>query len=696
LLFTKIITDMKKFLCWLALLAFLTTGCRKDFIKEADAAAEKQPTLAKPHTRGIVENDIPPSDEEMSNFQVTTSAGAVNARGINNKMGMWLWYIEGTGYASHSALADKLVALGVPRIYVKVADGAYNAAAWPEVDDPAVVNAYKSKGIEVWAWAYNYPGNNANQAKVLYQAAKAGYQGFVTDIEIEFDGATTSLESLLQAFVSERSRAITAGYATSAFKLYCTTWGNPKDHGMRVDLIDKYVDAHMPQTYVEVWGSTYMANAAQWVTSGTQEYRSLGCTKPIHHIVSNEYNTITAAQMNSFINASGGETSVWRIPGGGTPLAIWNTLAGVNWNANFGVSAGSLTLNVPAFIQVGTSAAFTGTATGTITSVRAFADGFAMGNAVNVVNGQYTINYTFNTAGANRNLVVKGYNATGAEVTSVSRTINVQANTGVLNVTVPGGIKTGIAARFAGTASSDITKVKLYADNFYMNEATVSGGSWSLNYTFNTAGTNRKLDAKGYNAAGVLVKTTTVYFTVTAYTAYVTGVPYWFQYNNTYNPSGSCQNTTIAMVMKYYAIKEGKTTVANQITPDDISNYWGTDKAQTVPGYVDLFNQEAAYRGLAVRDMGSTTSTLTKMRDELAQGRIVAAHGYLTSYGHVVVILGFDGTYYYCHDSAGQWNQQYAGTHTGGATAGNTIKYTKAALEAALAPDGYVWLHTFK
>jgi hypothetical protein len=77
--------------------------------------------------------------------------------------------------------------------------------------------------------------------------------------------------------------------------------GQPQRHGMRVDIINRYVDAYMPQTYVEVWGSSYMANAAQWVNAGTQEYRDLGATKPIHPIVSDEQNVITATQINSFL-----------------------------------------------------------------------------------------------------------------------------------------------------------------------------------------------------------------------------------------------------------------------------------------------------------------------------------------------------------------------------------------------------------
>jgi hypothetical protein len=120
-------------------------------------------------------------------FRVYSSSSDATSRNINNQLGRWLWYLEGTGYTTHSALATKLQTLGVKRIYVKVADGGYSPSSWPEVDDAALVNAYKAQGIEVWAWSYNYSGNEANQTKVLTQAAKAGYEGYVTDIEIEFD-----------------------------------------------------------------------------------------------------------------------------------------------------------------------------------------------------------------------------------------------------------------------------------------------------------------------------------------------------------------------------------------------------------------------------------------------------------------------------------------------------------------------------
>lgn len=246
-------------------------------------------------------------------------------------MGAWLWYIEGTGM-SHAELAERLAELGARRVYVKVADGAADCGAWPELCDSTVPATYQAAGLEAWAWAYVYPGSASAQADALTTAARTGYDGYVLDIESEFDGASTSLETVLSAFASARDAARADGTVDAGWELRATTWGNPADHGMRVDILDRYVDAHLPQTYVEVWGSSYMADAAEWVEVGTCEYRALGATKPIHHIVSTEYDLITADQINDFVRASGPETSIWRVPGGGTSTRIWDDWALVDWN----------------------------------------------------------------------------------------------------------------------------------------------------------------------------------------------------------------------------------------------------------------------------------------------------------------------------------------------------------------------------
>ena len=247
----------------------------------------------------------------------------------NNGLGVWLWYIEGTGY-SHQSLAEKLEEMGVDIIYVKVADGSANCTNWPELCDSSIPQIYADHGIEAWAWSYNYPQNELAQAEALTQAFETGYHGYVMDIESEFNGDEENLEAIMQAFFVAKGNI-----APPSWELRVTSWGNPADHGMRVDIIDQYVDAHMPQTYLEVWGNTYMNDADYWVRYGTCEYRSLGVQKPVYHIVSTEYDEISPQILNEAINSSGQFTSLWRVPGEGTPVSIWNTWEQLNWDGNY-------------------------------------------------------------------------------------------------------------------------------------------------------------------------------------------------------------------------------------------------------------------------------------------------------------------------------------------------------------------------
>lgn len=290
-------------------------------------------TFSETGERTIVAIGYDADDVELVRAETAiTVHPAAPEPGDGNHIGAWLWTIEGTGM-SHAALADTLVDMGLDRIYVKVADGSASCGSWPELCDSSLVQTYHDRGLEVYAWSYNYPGNDTAQADALYEAAVTGYDGYVLDLEIEFDGLSGSLESLLAAFDDARSDAMTSGYADQ-MPLLATTWGNPMDHNFRIDIVDRYVDAHLPQTYVEVWGSSYMADLEYWIEVGDCEYRALGATKPVHHIISTEYNDITASEIQRFVAASGPETSVWRIPGDGTPLSIWDDWGAVDWDSD--------------------------------------------------------------------------------------------------------------------------------------------------------------------------------------------------------------------------------------------------------------------------------------------------------------------------------------------------------------------------
>jgi hypothetical protein len=68
-------------------------------------------------------------------------------------------------------------------------------------------------------------------------------------------------------------------------------------------------DGYIPQTYVENWGQTYINNIPKWIEEENKEYKLLGAAKPIHNI-STEKAILTLAQINQFIENSGGESSI--------------------------------------------------------------------------------------------------------------------------------------------------------------------------------------------------------------------------------------------------------------------------------------------------------------------------------------------------------------------------------------------------
>lgn len=455
--------------------------------------------------------EVAPSPEEPTPNPESTDPTqhtvpyTINVSSGQNSLGIWLWTLEGTGYASHDMLASDLAAIGVKRIYVKVADGGYSASAWPEIADKSLVQAYLSRGIEPWGWAYNYPGNEAAQAKALLEAAKTGYKGFVTDIEIEFDGKIQALESLFTAFTNARKEAVSAGYTTASFKLYCTTWGNPKDHNMHVEIIDKYVDAHMPQTYLEVWGGSYMQTATTWVQAGTQEYKTLGAKKPIHHIISAEKGVITAAQIDAAFAASGRESSLWRVPGTGTPLTIWNTVKAVNWHKDFGGGqSGSITLSCQNVFQVGEAGMVSGKASGAIRKVVATMDNYKIHEMDVDSAGNYSFAYTFNTPGENRVLKIKGLNLFGDVLAEVSTLITVvpYSNTalpGKVSTSVPSSAVVGVPVNFTGTATGAVRTVVVTVDGWEVASKSVNNGAYSFSYAFYTAGLDRQVVTKGYD-----------------------------------------------------------------------------------------------------------------------------------------------------------------------------------------------------
>jgi hypothetical protein len=91
---------------------------------------------------------------------------------------------------------------------------------------------------------------------------------------------------------------------------------------------------------VEQWGASYVNAMEKWIDQGVTDYKKLGATKPIHHIVAHEKElgttgALNATLLNRFITKAGAETSVWRVPGGDVKAKNWETWNKVNWRKDF-------------------------------------------------------------------------------------------------------------------------------------------------------------------------------------------------------------------------------------------------------------------------------------------------------------------------------------------------------------------------
>jgi hypothetical protein len=250
----------------------------------------------------------------------------------------------------------------------------------------------------------------------------------------------------------------------------------------------------------------------------------------------------------------------------------------------------------------------------------------------------------------------------------------------------PTGTTARNAVTFKADATSDIVTIKYFADGTYLlGTSTDRANFFPVTVKFSTVGV-RRIYLRGYNSAGTQVAGT---YKDIRIADLVQNVPYFFQYSNTINPGGSCQNTSIAMLLNFYGYA---------ITPDDISRRWGTTYAQSPAGLAEVFNSYASAAGLRQRLRARTDGTMALLNSLLNQGKPVIVHGYFTDYGHVLPIVGFDGDSYTVNDPAGKWSQVFKYGGYDEVTQGRYIVYGKEPVRKAInTSDGTtiepIWLH---
>ncbi|MCC3506244.1 MULTISPECIES: C39 family peptidase [unclassified Microcoleus] len=157
---------------------------------------------------------------------------------------------------------------------------------------------------------------------------------------------------------------------------------------------------------------------------------------------------------------------------------------------------------------------------------------------------------------------------------------------------------------------------------------------------------------------------------------------YRSQLDNFYNPTGSCNVTSIAMCLDFLKVPRRKKTGQYE---DELYQY-AIDH-----GYSRHSPQDLAR---IVRDYGSQDrftewATIEGCQKHLASGNPCVFHGYFTSFGHILVAAGYDKNGFLVHDPYGEWFPTGYDTTVSGAY----LHYSYDLIRRTCMPDGQFWVH---
>ncbi|ERT07648.1 putative peptidoglycan binding domain protein [Lyngbya aestuarii BL J] len=185
-------------------------------------------------------------------------------------------------------------------------------------------------------------------------------------------------------------------------------------------------------------------------------------------------------------------------------------------------------------------------------------------------------------------------------------------------------------------------------------------------------------------------------------------VPFHTQHNNQQNPSGACNVTCIAMILKYYGV--------DSRTPDDINRnvqledvlylkttqwdkengFYGSSQARHQPLFLMRLLREWGQKygqGALQNSHFKEFASENDIKQHIASGNPVVIHGYFTNFGHIIVVKGYDETTreWICNDPNGKW-LGYQGGYDKNAS-GENVRYSYDNVREVCHIGGGIWCH---
>jgi hypothetical protein len=167
-------------------------------------------------------------------------------------------------------------------------------------------------------------------------------------------------------------------------------------------------------------------------------------------------------------------------------------------------------------------------------------------------------------------------------------------------------------------------------------------------------------------------------------------VSYCSQRNNEINPDGSCNVTSMAMVLQYFGVKPRKPDEYAQFE-DELYDYAeGNGLSRHDPHDLAVLVED-----YGLRDDFRSDGTLEQIKAWLALRRPVVVHGYFTNFGHIIAIVGYDEAGFIVHDPYGEWNDWGYDLNDpeGNNTKGKGLHYSYELIDRLCVDEGGCWTH---
>lgn len=159
-------------------------------------------------------------------------------------------------------------------------------------------------------------------------------------------------------------------------------------------------------------------------------------------------------------------------------------------------------------------------------------------------------------------------------------------------------------------------------------------------------------------------------------------VPYKSQLDNAKNPYGSCNTTSIAMCLAYLGIKGNQ---PHKQLEDELQDWL---EARGLSRH-DPYHLAQAAEAYGAKDRFTEKATFNEIKEWLIQGNPVVIHGYFTSFGHIVCLIGYNSHGFIVHDPYGEyWSHGY---NTSAPGAG--LSYSYDLVHRTCKADGDCWVH---